>query len=58
MGLFKALLIAIISVILSNIIIKNIDRLKIIPYYSLVEPYIKDKGYTIALSMFILMVLF
>lgn len=57
MGLFYASTVLAIAIFLSGIVSKNIDMLEGYPLYSLVKPYIMDRGILVATIMFILLVL-
>jgi len=58
MGLFYASTVLAIAIFLSGVIHKNIDMLEGYPLYSLIKPYLVERGYLIAAIMFILLALF
>lgn len=58
MGLFYASTVLAIAIFLSGIIHKNIDMLEGYPLYSLIKPYLVERGYLIAAIMFVLLTLF
>jgi hypothetical protein len=58
MGLFYASTVLAIAIFLSGMFHKNIDMLEGYPLYSIIKPYLVDRGSLVATIMFILLVLF
>jgi hypothetical protein len=58
MGLLYATFILITSLFISQLVHTNIDKLEGKPLFSLVRPYLEDKGYLLASIMYILLIIF
>ena len=58
MGLFYASTVLAIAIFLSGLIHKNIDMLEGYPLYSLIKPYLVDRGYLVVAIMFLILTLF